>query len=78
MRDIEVLNNHPEQAPENLVAFVDGRTVSSPEFSEPEPERPRKKRKLAGPNSTSKTPPSGEYDDQLTLARVDISLVRFY
>lgn len=74
-RDVEVLNNHLEQAPENLVAFADGRTVSSPESSEPEPERPWKKRKLAGPN-TSKTPPSG--DDQLTLARVDISLVRFY
>lgn len=74
MRDVEVLNNHPEQAPENLVAFIDGRALSSPE---PEPERPRKKRKLAGPN-TAKTPPGGPDDSHLTLARIDISIVRFY
>ena len=76
MGDVERLKKNPEQAPEKLVAFIDGQILSSPEPSEPEPERPKKKRKLTGPIEP-KTPPSGS-DDYLTLARVDISMVRLY
>lgn len=72
--DVELLNNHLEQAPENLLAFIDGQISSFLETPEPEPERPKKRRRLTEWN-TSQTPPAGP-DDYLTLARVDISMVR--
>ena len=71
--DVELLNYHLEQAPENLVAFFEGPTSSFIGSSEPEPQRPKKRRKLTESN-TSQTPPAGP-DDYLTLARVDISMV---
>ena len=74
MGHVELLNNLLDQAPENLVAFLDGRTSSFLEIPEPEPERPKKRRRLTESN-TSQTPPAGP-DDYLTLARVDISMVR--
>lgn len=75
---VELLNSNSDQAPENLVAFLDGRKSSSSGPSDPEQERPKKRRKLAGPNR-SKTPlHSSDSDDYLTLARVDISLVGLY
>ena len=74
MGDVELLNNHLEQAPESLVAFIDGRTSSFLETSELEQERPKKRRKLTESN-TSQTRLAGP-DDYLTLARVDISMVR--
>lgn len=75
MRSVQLLNNNPGQAPENLIAFIDGRTFSSPDPQELESERPKKKRKVSGPD-TSKTPlHSSGPDDYLTLARVDITMV---
>lgn len=65
-----------DQAPENLVAFLDGRTLSSSEPSEPEPERPKKRRKLTGPNTLETPFHPSDPDDYLTLARVDIVIVR--
>lgn len=63
-----------EQAPDDMLAFLDGRTVSPSEIPEPEPERPKKRRKLTGPK-TSKTPfHSIDSHDSLTLARVDIKM----
>ncbi len=73
---VELLNNNLDQAPENLLALLDGRPFSSSERSEPESERPKKRRKVTGPD-TSKTPLySGDSAGYLTLARVDISMVR--
>ena len=69
-----MLNNHLEQAPEDLIAFIDGRIPYVLEAPEREPERPKKRRRLTESN-TSQTPPAGP-DDSLTLARVDISMVR--
>ena len=74
MGDVELLKNHVEQAPENLLAFIDERVSSFQETPEPEPERPKKRRRLTESN-TSQTPPAGP-NDYLTLARVDISMVR--
>ena len=71
---VELLNNHTEQAPDNLVAFIDGRISSPLEPPEPEFERPKKRRKLTPPN-TSQTPPAAP-SDCLALARVDMSMVR--
>ena len=72
----DLLNNNSDEAPESLIAFLDGRILSSSEPSEPEPERPEKRRKLTGPR-TPKTPlESSDLYDVLTLARVDISIVR--
>ncbi|CAF9904360.1 MAG: hypothetical protein ALECFALPRED_007533 [Alectoria fallacina] len=58
-----------------MVAFLDGPTLfPSEQASTPEPQRPKKRRKLTGRN-TSKTPlHSIDSDDFLTLARVDISI----
>ena len=74
----ELLNNNSDQAPDNLVAFLDGRTFSSPEPCELERERPKKRRKLIGSNASKRPLHASDTDDCLTLARVDISMVRLY
>ena len=67
-----------EQAPENLIAFIDGRPLTSPEPSEPESGPVRKKRKLTGPDTSKILPLLSRTDDYLTLSRVDVTMVRLH
>ena len=75
MTEIELLNKNLEQAPENLVAFIDGQVLIPSDFSEAELKRPKKKRKVTGPK-IPETLLHLNGLDYLTLARVDINMVR--
>lgn len=73
---VELLINSSDHAPENLVAFLDGRPLPFSEPSGPEPERPKKRRKITGPHTSNTPLHSSDANDFLTLARVDISMVK--
>ena len=70
------MNRYAEQAPETLVAFLDGRTLPSITQSDTNTEPPRKRRKVTGGNAAKMILPPAAPDDYLTLARVDLSIVR--
>ena len=70
------MNRYAEQAPETLVAFLDGRTSPSIPRSNTITEPPRKRRKVSGGSAAKLLLPPAAPDDYLTLARVDLSIVR--
>ena len=70
------MNRCAEQAPETLVAFLDGRTPPSITHSNTDTEPPRKRRKVTGGSAAKVLLPPAVPDDYLTLARVDLSIVR--
>ena len=65
-----------EQAPETLVAFLDGRALQPVARSNTNIEPPRKRRKVTAGNAAKVLPPPAVLDDYLTLARIDLSIVR--
>lgn len=71
------MNRYAEQAPETLVAFLDGRALPSITRSDTDTEPPRKRRKVNVGNAAKVLPPPAVPDDYLTLARIDLSIVRF-
>lgn len=70
------MNRYAEQAPETLVAFLDGRALPSITRSNTNTEPPRKRRKVTAGNAAKVLPPPAVLDDHLTLARIDLSIVR--
>ena len=70
------MNRYAEQAPETLVAFLDGRTPPSITRSDTNTEPPRKRRKVTGGSAAKVLLPPAAPDDYLTLARIDLSIVR--
>jgi hypothetical protein len=78
IRCLESLNADfgPEQPPETLVAFLDGKTPPSTTYSDKDQEPPRKRRKVTSSNAAIAPLPSAASDEYLTLARVDLSIVR--
>ena len=77
LENSDSMNRYAEQAPETLVAFLDGRTP--PSIPRPNtntnPEPPRKRRKVTGGSAAKVLLPPAAPDDYLTLARVDLSIV---
>ena len=70
------MNRYAEQAPETLVAFLDGQTSPSLARSNTNTEPPRKRRKVTGGNAAKVFLPPAAPNDYLTLAHVDLSIVR--
>ena len=70
------MNRYAEQASETLVAFLDGQTPPSIARSNTTTEPPRKRRKVTGGNAAKVVLPPAAPHDYLTLAHVDLSIVR--
>ena len=70
------MNRYAEQAPETLVAFLDGRALLSITRPDTNTEPPRKRRKVTVGNAAKVLPPPAVPYDYLTLARIDLSIVR--
>lgn len=58
------------------MAFLDGRALPSITRSDTDTEPPRKRRKVTAGNAAKVLPPPAAPDDYLTLARIDLSIVR--
>lgn len=69
-----MLTFDPEPVPRDLISFLDSGTYHSRTVSVPEP--PRKRRKVIGSNVGNVPVPDIGSGDYLTLARVDIQIVR--